>query len=487
MRGRHIMKILKQSTKLLLVSLAVGVCLCGCQATPGKKAVVSKNQDYLKDINNQHVQNNMGDIPKDVQETFELAKGKVAINAKVTLPNTDVFPIQKIKPREITNEDIDRFVNIFFDGQPLYETRTEICKEEIEQKLIGLRQQLAETDTSDENVMDSITNGIKEDIAALEKQYAGAKSESELKDTATNAHFVEIDGGEGSLGKGYAKLKNGNAMVIQALKNKSLKGSIIAVKNFDKLDRQFYEESRESLALDLEITAPNSTDGIASSTVSFQQAKAQAEKILQDTKLNDFILDYSGHMSEHLVYEEGINPEKFYFFTYTKTYGGIPVSHVSVDHTELDYNYNNVEYTEPFPSETFEIVIDKDGNVQYVTWFYPEHITETIADNIQLLPFNEIMDKFKIHAKAIGNWNNMPEVVNKDIDIYEIQLSMFKSALKDNPNEYITIPVWNFLCTQNIAIYDNGNEYENKEDEFRRTLVTINAIDGSVVNHLLGY
>lgn len=481
------MILLKRTVKSAFAILTIVLCLCACQATPTKNAVVNKNQDYLKDINLQPVQNNMDDIPKNVQESFELAKGKVTINAKVTLPNTNVFPIYKIKPRELTNDDIDQFVNIFFDGQPLYETSNEISKEEIAQQIIDLKQQLTETNFSDENVMESATNAIKEEIAALEKQYAGAKSQSELKNKSTNAHFIEMDGGEGSVGKGYAKLKNGNAMAIQAFKNPSLKSSFIVVKNFDKLDKQFYEETRESLAMDLEITAPNTTDNIPSSTVSFQQAQAQAEKILQDTKLSNFVLDYSGHKSEHLVYEEGANPEKFYFFTYAKVYGGIPATYVSVDHTELDYNYNNVEYAESFPSETFEIVIDKDGNVQYVVWCYPEETIETIANNISLMPFNEIMNKFKTHAKAIGNWNNMPEVVNKDIDIYEIKLSMFKSALKDNPNEYITIPVWNFFCTQNIAIYDNGNEYENKEDEFRRTLVTINAIDGSVINQLLGY
>lgn len=479
------MIILKRTVKSAFAILTIVLCLCACQATPTKNAVVNKNQDYLKDLNNLPVQNNMDDIPKNVQESFELAKGKVTINSKVSLPNTNVFPIYKIKPRELTNDDIDKFVNIFFDGQPLYEASNEISKEEIAQQIIDLKQQLTETNFSDENVMESATNAIKEEIAALEKQYAGAKSQSELKDKSTNAHFIET--GEDNVGKGYAKLKNGNAMAIQAFKNPSLKSSFIVVKNFDKLNKQFYEETREGLAMDLEITAPNTTDNIPSSTVSFQQAQAQAEKILQDTKFSNFVLDYSGHKSEHLVYEEGANPEKFYFFTYAKVYGGIPATYVSVDHTELDYNYNNVEYAESFPSETFEIVIDKDGNVQYVVWCYPEETIETIADNISLMPFNEIMNKFKTHAKAIGNWNNMPEVVNKDIDIYEIQLSMFKSALKDNPNEYITIPVWNFFCTQNIAIYDNGNEYENKEDEFRRTLVTINAIDGSVINQLLGY
>lgn len=485
------MKAIGRLNKFVIFCLAGLLCLSGCQATPGKKAVVNKNQDYLKDINTDNVKNNISDIPSSVQESFDLAKGKMTVNAKVTLPDTDIFPIQKIKPYEITNEDIDAFVNAFFAGETLYEIRSELSKEEIEQELIYTKQRLAlmeenkdmTSENLDEKGLQDLRDETRAEIAELEKQYNNAKSESEFKDVATNAHFSKTDS-EKSIARGYVKKPNGKGKVIEAYKSKSLKNSYIIVSdvNMGEIDNNSIIDVKKRG--EEKVT----TDDIANSKITFREAKAQADKIVQDTGRQDLVLDYGGHVIPVNNSEEENAPAKEaneYFFTYAKSYGGSFVPYVSAETYSDDPN--NTQYSESFPNEVFKVEITKDGNVNYVEWACPGDIVETIAENVQLLPFNEIMDKFKSHAKAIGGWSNMPHVVSNDIDIYEIRLSYSKSAIKDNPNEYIIIPVWNFFCTQNTQIEDSGEKYENKQDGFRQSLVTINAIDGSVVNHSLGY
>lgn len=476
--------------KTLILLITVMITLCACQANPGKKAVVSKNQDYLKDINSENVKNNISDIPSSVQESFNLAKGNMTINAKVTLPETDVFPIQKIKPHEITNDDIDAFVNALFAGQTLYEIRSERSKEEIEQELIDTKQRLAwmeeNNDMISENLDEKGLQGLRDEtraeIAELEKQYNNAKSESEYKDVATNAHFSIIDN-EKAIGRGYVKNANGRK-VIEAYKSKSLKNSYIVVAdiNTGKIDNNSIFDMRQRGE------EKETTDDIANAKVTFSQAKAQADKIVQDTGRQDLVLDYGGHVIPIDKSGEDNAPAKEaeeYFFTYAKSYGGSLIPYVSAETYSEDPN--NTKYSEPFTNEVFIVKIGEDGNVNYVEWGFPGDSVETIAENVQLLPFNEIMDKLKVHAKAIGGWSNMTHVVSNDINIYEIRLSYSKSAMKDNPNEYIIIPVWNFFCTQNTIVEDNGEKYENKQDGFRKSLVTINAIDGSVINQLLGY
>lgn len=481
------MNLSKRFSKGLVAVLVITLCLCGCQATPEKKAVVSKNQDYLKNLNQENVNNNMNDIPTTVKDSFSLPKGKVTIDAKVTLPDTNVFPMQKIKPYEITNDDVDKFVNIFLGQQPLYEVNQEMTKEEIEQRLIYLKEELAKMDVYIQDEMSTEKDVFRTQIADLESQYNAAKNQADIQPKVTKAHFSKTPYGD-SAGKGYAELDNGKGVIVEAFKTPSLKTSMVAIKHFNKLDSIFYEGLKGNVALDLELSDPGSTQNIPNGKTTFEQARAQADKILLDLKLENFVLDYEGHVSEHLLQIEGfpVEEEKFYHFTYTKTYGGIPAIYIMPDISSLDLNDDTI-YAESFPDETLQIIIDKDGNIKYAAWMCPGVSVGTMADNVQLLPFNEIMDKFKSHAKSIGIWNYSPEIINKDVDIYEIRLSMFKSALKGNPNEYITIPVWNFFCKQHTFIQYNGDEYDDEEGEFRQSLVTINAIDGSVINRSIGY
>lgn len=483
------MNILKRFIKKVLVICVTVLTLTACVATPNNQTVINKNQDYLKNINSQNVNNDMNSIPQKVNESFELSKGKVKVNAQVVLPKTNVFPMEKIKPHEITNEEIDRFVNMFLPGKTLYEMRKESSKQDIEYKLINLKQQLAEY-TNQSDIFEETIDTIKKEISDLETQHRTAKDESDIKDVVTNAHFVKNDVGD-SHSKSYTKLENGNTVVMEAYKSQSLKNSIICLQSYEKNDKALNELSQASPSLDLRLTDPDSTQDIPNGKVSFAKAKEQADKIIQNSMLKDFVLDYSALMSEENLYEKDatVEPNKFYSFTYAKSYGGISIPYVLVDETELNNHYNNVPYTEIFSNETFQIVIDKDGNLKYAAWSFPGDTVESISDNMQLMPFNKVMESFKNYAKSIGNWTNMPEIVNRDIEIYKIELSMFLSALKDNPNEYITIPVWNFYCKRNTTTYDNtsGNEYEISDYEFRQIFVSINAIDGSNINPLLGY
>lgn len=51
--------------------------------------------------------------------------------------------------------------------------------------------------------------------------------------------------------------------------------------------------------------------------------------------------------------------------------------------------------------------------------------------------------------------------------------------MKDNPNRYQLVPVWDFIGSRTI-----GQEYCNETND---SLLTINAIDGTVIDRDYGY
>jgi hypothetical protein len=67
-------------------------------------------------------------------------------------------------------------------------------------------------------------------------------------------------------------------------------------------------------------------------------------------------------------------------------------------------------------------------------------------------------------------------------------------AQKDNPHEFLLIPVWDFYGYVELA-YNNQSESQYVLDEnnmhnyrnHRYSFLTINAIDGSIIDRSLGY
>ena len=58
---------------------------------------------------------------------------------------------------------------------------------------------------------------------------------------------------------------------------------------------------------------------------------------------------------------------------------------------------------------------------------------------------------------------------------------------KDNPGSYITVPVWDFIA--DVTMDEKAEMQEGGFDpgETNVSIMTINAIDGTVINRVQGY
>ena len=124
----------------------------------------------------------------------------------------------------------------------------------------------------------------------------------------------------------------------------------------------------------------------------------------------------------------------------------------------------------------------------------PSGEMKRIQEGAELIAFDEIMDILRQQILIQGAWNGVVEVKSRKLFIDEITLGYMKIAVPDNPDEFILTPVWDFFGYQEAEydedtytglILDENNRYRTRD--FRHSYLTINAIDGSIIDRSLGY
>ena len=127
-------------------------------------------------------------------------------------------------------------------------------------------------------------------------------------------------------------------------------------------------------------------------------------------------------------------------------------------------------------------VMVQNGIIISVSWYSPVEITDTVEDNVQILPIAEIYQKMKdfISMKYTistleGNTGITSSSIEILVDHAELQMCRIKEK---NSQNFLIVPVWAFTGTISI---DGFPMYEETN------LAVINAVDGSIINAELGY
>ena len=153
-----------------------------------------------------------------------------------------------------------------------------------------------------------------------------------------------------------------------------------------------------------------------------------------------------------------------YSFHFTRSYAGIPTVYTLWECAEID------EYSD-FRCQSYEgvhVVVSEYG-IEYV-WYAPRYdIIGTLEENAELLYFEDIMNI------ALA----MLEIKHSDnIHIDRITFGYTRVQMRDAPERYIMIPVWDFF-----GMSDTANETEPYQYD---SLLTVNAMDGTIVNRSWG-
>ncbi|MDO4544276.1 MAG: DUF6034 family protein [Clostridia bacterium] len=140
-------------------------------------------------------------------------------------------------------------------------------------------------------------------------------------------------------------------------------------------------------------------------------------------------------------------------------------------------HFDEALYSVPLETETLSLFVDENG-VYGMWWNNPIEAEETVANNIELLPFEEIQRIFRQTLKNGLSWSEEVEAYRVDGELIpsrrgyveKIELSYVIVQEKDKSGYYLMAPAWMFY-------YMTGIERETNEDGF--SIIAINAVDGS--------
>ena len=123
-------------------------------------------------------------------------------------------------------------------------------------------------------------------------------------------------------------------------------------------------------------------------------------------------------------------------------------------------------------------------------------IGEVLNSNVPLLPFEEIKEIFrKDITRSLVLVDENPTIIGRMLVINRVTLGLTKVLQKDSGGKSMLIPTWSFFGYEvnkfdgsdpNMTLFlDKNNEF--KVEHVGRSFLTINAIDGSIIDPALGY
>lgn len=466
----------KKTMRMLSAALAVTL-LSGCGAAQtNTPAETSVNQAMLLEKSAQP-QESAYTFPEKFTGDWTGQEGKLTIHAdaQVVAELGTALPTATVEPREFTQEDVDNLLKVFLKGEPLY------SHVQTKQELQGHLDYINSPDwTSDP--------GKPSDLASLEAR----RKELNAWYTAEIAKAPE----EKPVIHGFYDSDEPNEVSGTA----TVDGIKWCVSIWNNLGDFFTNASiiREDYKYrDYDIPLPEASK---------EEAVAQGNALMQELGFDNFVLVDAQQWSPQLPKDNGV-----WRLYYAPSVNGFPVSGARQDTTQTHdgtvyqdcwyWCYAASEESNPdtvaWELENIYLDVGRDGILSF-DWMAPS--TQPVVQQAQstLLPFEEIA--------AIAD-TMLPEVIQgpdervlveldqyngfdtrMDVDITKVSLSLMRIRDKGSLQGTI-VPVWDFWGTSDW--YDaepNAYGYQEKGMNYEyQPMLTLNAVDGTVVDRQLGY
>ena len=244
----------------------------------------------------------------------------------------------------------------------------------------------------------------------------------------------------------------------------------------------FFKSDRER-KYNVAVKAKDQLAGMAfSKQDALEQAVAFLESIgIADTQLAKTEAFSDGYAAGNMA-DLADNPDtqKSYQFYFVRSISGIPVT--PNDFSTGITGDDNQKYDQVWPAEMIRIWVD-DGGVYGFFWSNMDDFVQVLNENVALLDYDKIIDIFKKQIFFQRTWSSDPPYADNTIVIEKITLGMMRVRLQDN--QYVYLTVWDFIgdWTHKNTETDDVSLYE----EYDVSFLTINAIDGSIIDRDLGY
>ena len=442
-----------------------------CQSTPESASVDNKNNDIktkldeTTQVTNEKVFLKDASFPEHVEDELELKNTTISIDANINTPDSTTLMCAEFIPMAITQEWSDSLIGHFADINQLQKrTSNERLKEDYENEIISLKELIftCENDWDSIKYKDPYRDYTNENdaISAFEEQII--MMQELMQEAPSEYQYVPIS-------SELKPIEDSNSQGIVAYVDISTDGNpkyahIVVTGSENETASFTYENVVESTQ------SAENMQWDDQSLPSLDEARAIAQKEAALLGIGDISL--SSYSTRAQIKDGKEAP--YYSLVFNKEYNGVPLE----KYTDIFSLESVEEYASPLHEEMVFIGVDNTGVIS-LSWFGIKEQINIIEEDVAILEFDYIWDIFnqKIQQRIFLEGKEL------QIDISNINLSLMLIRDKDS-SSFISVPVWNFTGYH----YDKNKEGETEDlSGGMWTYLTINAIDGTVINSGLGY
>ena len=471
-------------TALLLVAIMIIGCFTtACQPTPEEQMVQSKNNDELEQAiaqtaeptrqANEETQESQSE-PIIVQDSSSNSSNTVHVNidAEVINNQTDSITVAKIAPKYFTSDEVEQMARAFFGEATIYEQAT--TKDDYERLILNLQKMMTDeeamlnTDYAVEGEItdiEKIKQHINERINKLVEKRVNAPDERQVL-TKLSFSSDESLSALADIGDGYMGYINATDEVIRFT--------------------AFADDSTHSQLRSFNYNNSVSID-LNSDNDEFQNAKEMAIQMIADMGIEGVRLGDAYLAEDDCEGIEGVESgRQYYVFCFEKLVGDSALDHTLCWGTlMITENVDDTVYEKLREYERLQIWIEGDEIVQF-RYRMPMEVTEILNDNVALpIDYVKAIELAKNYA-YVRYVELFTGITETKVNIEKIELVLVRTKEADT-GDYIVVPAWNFCG--HLEMHLETGEWQTRAGNWdgNETLITINALDGTIVDMERGY
>lgn len=440
-------------------------------------------------------------VPKHYQDAMTSADGRVEVvtDADIELPDTPKLSAVHVTAVPLTQEWLEKISYGLFPEGKFYdeEAFAKMTKSQIEEKIGELKGYISQGNLDPYNLGKdedgNLNYDIYENLEWYEEEYQNApdaiekieiKPEIDESFNDNPSFSAQVEDKNGA-SYGYSVRSGaGNSILVKAKRYRSSDNNH-GYLMWQGYDRESSGKSSDGSS-DYDSSWKPSREEIENSVgISWEDAKRQADDIVASMGITDMDLEeWEYALQSEISSEPGVKVERTgYYFYYTRKIENCPITYTSAFGGSLEEHDSPIE---PWCYERLDIVISKDG-LEDLYYSDPYQIGETEADQVKLLDFSQIIDI--LHQMIEYKYSNyMGEEDKWKFNIDRITLGYSRIYNPgDDSRSGILVPVWDFFGGRERVSVEGDITYETKETDPYQSHITINAIDGTIIDREFGY
>ena len=464
------------------------MALAACHETPETAVVIKKDTATLLEMaqksepQSDQSLSEQYDIPERYQFEMEASNGNlsVKVDADVIVPEGSRMLIYRVQGIEFSQEIVK---NYFYElcGDTDMWLEAEPTKNEIKEAIIRVKSRIAELEANPQLAKEPDDQmWLEADLSKLEQQFITAPDTVER--VKADGMLIETVFDSDTSATGFTaferSLYSSNWGKYFFVNNDAMWNTFHM--GFANMNICSKLSTYNSPALPVLDDNDISSEVISQAGLSSSEAKAMVQAFLDKTS-TDMAVDSIYLSSDAQIWNNNSDEQSAQYYEYlvycVRTVDGFHCSYVNEASSSQDM------MAAPWWYESMKFSINKNG-IAGMNWSSPIEVLEMVNEDAQLLSFTTIQQTFErmmnVTYAAKASKNNMLE-----FQINRVTLSLHRIT-EQNANEYgLLIPAWNFY--RKVIERSIVNDQVHVEEKTGESMMTINAIDGSVIDNSKGY